>query len=444
MAKVSYTYDQAANKIATIGWASAATSPISYGFRASDDANPGFVAFTSAQICAAEQALQLWSDVANIKFQRSGSGTSGSGAYTNNASILFSGDTSAGGFAWAYFAGSRAYASEDGDVYINPMGDWFSSLPFGSYDYMSIVHEVGHAIGLDHPGAYNGGSPTYAMDAEYAQDSMQYTLMSYFDAEDTGASHQGVYAATPLLHDIAAAQLLYGINWSTRSGNTTYGFNSNADRLQFHIDSAAEKVVFAIWDGGGVDTLDFSGYGNTQKISLIAASFSSTGGLKDNIAIARGAAIENAKGGSGADTITGNGVTNRLWGLGGNDTLAGGTSNDILNGGAGADAFVFNTAPHSGANNDWIQDFNPIGDTIRLENAVFTGLGTSIGSLSAGKFWASATGLAHDSDDRIVYKTGTGQLFYDADGNGAGAAVAFATLTSVVKPVLAANDFSVI
>ena len=89
---------------------------------------------------------------------------------------------------------------------------------------------------------------------------------------ETGADHVDgskiIYGATPLLHDIAAIQRLYGANMTTRTGDTTYGFNSNADRESFHIDSAGEKVVFAVWDAGGKDTFDFSGYSEDQWIRL--------------------------------------------------------------------------------------------------------------------------------------------------------------------------------
>ena len=125
MPTISLSYDQAAAKIATQGWLSASTSPITYGFRSSDSGNPGFRKFTSTQINAAEQALKLWSDVANIKFERSG----GTG-YTNSATMLFQGETGEGGYAWAYFTGSRAASSIDGDVYINPTNGWFTSFGF--------------------------------------------------------------------------------------------------------------------------------------------------------------------------------------------------------------------------------------------------------------------------------------------------------------------------
>ena len=67
------------------------------------------------------------------------------------------------------------------------------------------------------------------------------------------------------------------------------------------IDSASEKVVFAVWDAGGTDTFDFSGYSQNQIINLCAGQFSDVGGLTKNVAIAQGVTIEHAKGGSGDD-----------------------------------------------------------------------------------------------------------------------------------------------
>ena len=337
MTKTSFSYDQAATQIASYGWANASTTPITYGFRSSDASDPGFVRFSSVLISAADQAMALWSDVANIKFQKVGTGTTGEAAYTDNATMLFAGDVDSGGYGWTYFPGDRSASSIDGNVYLNTSGGNFANLSNGNYEFMALIHEIGHGLGLDHPGAYNGGNPTYALNAEYLQDSRQYTVMSYFDAEETGAVHGWNFAATPLLHDIAAIQKLYGANTSARADDTVYGFNSTANRQQFNIASANQKVVFAIWDGGGDDTLNFSGYLQNSKIDLRGESFSDVGGLVANVAIARGVAIENAIGGGGNDTITGNGLANTLTGGAGSDDLKGGAGNDHLNGGAGND-----------------------------------------------------------------------------------------------------------
>jgi len=436
MAKISYSYDQAANKIATTGWAGAATTPITYAFRASDASSATFVKLNATQMAAVESALDLWSDIANITFTR----VAPTG-YSNSASILIGGDTNPADYAYGYFPGSRLASSVDGDLTLNPANNWFTNVSYGSYDFTTIIHELGHTIGLDHPGAYNGGTPTYAANAEYLQDSLQYTVMSYFDAENTGASFAGIQPSTPLLHDIAAAQLLYGANMHTRTGNTVYGFHSNADRAAFHIDAATQKSVFAIWDAGGSDTLDLSGYSPASKINLNQMTFSSAGGLKDNISIARGVWIENAIGGAGNDTITGNAIANCLKGGAGNDTITGGNGIDTLFGGAGYDSFVFNAALNP-ANADKLEDFAPAYDTIKLENAIYKGLGTATGVLSAASFFTGAA--AHDASDRIIYNKLTGDIFYDADGTGASAAVKIAVIDMATKPALTSADFVII
>src|SRR6185312_11210594 len=91
--------------------------------------------------------------------------------------------------------------------------------------------------------------------------------------------------------------------------NTTYGFNSNAG-APYAITSASQKVIFNVWDAGGNDTFDFSGYTQDQIINLNAESFSSVGGYVANVSISLGVTIENAIGGSGNDIIVGNAGTN--------------------------------------------------------------------------------------------------------------------------------------
>ena len=340
--------------------------PITYGFRSS---SPGyetyyydalgrlhaeglqttFTQFNSTQIDAANLAIQLWGDVANISFSRVGSGDSGPSAYTNNATILFGNYSNGfdGAAAFSYYAtqGQTASSDQAGDVWMNAYYGVNTSPAVGNYGFLTILHELGHgAIGLEHPGDYNAapGVPiTYANNAEYIEDTRQYTVMSYFEASNTGANHvyNGVtiYASTPLLDDIAAAQRLYGPNMTTRTGDTVYGFNSNADRSVFHLTNATDQVVFAVWDAGGNDTFDFSGYDDNQFINLNPGAFSDVGALTGNVAIALNVIIENAIGGGGNDVIVGNTADNMLSGGNGNDTELGGDGADVLYGGAGND-----------------------------------------------------------------------------------------------------------
>ena len=110
-------------------------------------------------------------------------------------------------------------------------------------------------------------------------------------------------------------------------------------------------------------------------------------------------------------------------------------------GGSGADSFVFNTALNATTNTDTITDFAPVDDTLVLENAIFTQF-VATGAIPAGTFVANAGGVAGDANDYLLYDANTGKLFYDADGNGAGAKVEFVTLVGI--PALTAADFSII
>jgi serralysin len=123
---------------------------------------------------------------------------------------------------------------------------------------------------------------------------------------------------------------------STRTGDTIYGFNSNSGRDWFLATSSSTRLIFAVWDAGGNDTFDFSGYSQNQTIDLREGHFSDVGALIGNVAIAQGARIENAIGGFGADTITGNAMSNVLQGNGGADRILAGAGGDTLDGGAGS------------------------------------------------------------------------------------------------------------
>jgi lysophospholipase L1-like esterase len=142
-------------------------------------------------------------------------------------------------------------------------------------------------------------------------------------------------------------------------------------------------------------------------------------------------------GDDGNDRIIGNSANNDIHGLGGNDILKGGGGRDHLDGGfgndhlygnSGKDAFVFDTAPNKHSNKDTIFDFNVRDDAFWLASDVYSKAGPD-GMLKSGAFWASDSGKAHDRSDRIIYDKDGGQLYYDADGSGHGAAVQFATVS---------------
>jgi serralysin len=222
---------------------------------------------------------------------------------------------------------------------INVSTNWLASYgtTIDSYSFQTYVHEIGHALGLGHGGPYNG-SATYGQDNIYANDIWSYSIMSYFDQADAGFGSYR-YVMGPSLADIVAMHNLYGANTSFNADNTVYGRNATAGSL-YDFANYATAPAFTIYDTGGSDTLDASGYGANQTINLNAEAFSSIGGLTNNIGIARGVVVEGAVGGTGADSILGNTGNNMLVGNAGADTLDGGAADDSLDGGAGDDRLM--------------------------------------------------------------------------------------------------------
>lgn len=306
---------------------------VTWAIRSSGNDGNGFVAPSTAQVATIEYIMAYFDGISGLSFaQINPGGTS------NNATMLFgaySADDGAG--AYAYYPGSTAASSDTGDVWLNNNSVSQTSLPEGSFSNFAIMHEIGHAVGLAHPGDYNaapGVSITYGNDAPFIEDSHQYSMMSYFDESNTTTSVGG-YPDTLMLYDIYALQQLYGADMSYNAGNTTYGFNATVGGAYDFTTNT--NPLLSIWDGGGTDTLDLSGYAMAQTVNLAAGQFSDVGGYVGNVSIAIGAVIENAIGGSGNDMITGNDAANSLSGGGGNDVLLGRTGNDIAYGGSGND-----------------------------------------------------------------------------------------------------------
>ena len=392
----------------------------------------GYSPFTAAQRVAGRVAINNWDELIAPTFKEV-NGTGGADITMQNT---YTGPAQ----AWAYYPYNyqvSAYNHLMSDVWIaDPRYNGSNAqLAPGFYGLQTLNHELGHTLGLSHPGNYNFGDDqdgdgvadpiTYEGDAFYFQDSHQYTIMSYFDSFETGNDQidwnlmRFVYPSTPMVHDIAVIQDKYGADMTTRTGDTTYGFNATAD-----VTNAAMRFVdgemvsiFSIWDAGGKDTLDLSGYDSNSVIDLRPGAYSSAGGpgheltlaeinannaaaglgsrtaaydlyfggragvnegipwseivdtdfvMDNNIGIAYGATIENAIGGGGNDRINGN------------------SANNELTGGAGADTFIF----VADGSTDTIKDFNSGEDKIDLTE-LGAGINASNVTFDAGKIFVN-------------------------------------------------------
>ena len=220
-------------------------------------------------------------------------------------------------------------------------------------------------------------------------------------------------------------------------------------------------------DGADIDTIDFSGLVGRVNINLSTGTFTADKfiavvngpgffeGLGTssvvNVEKVIGAALNDTMTGSGDNEILlGRGGEDRINGGGGNDTVGGGYGTDTLTGGSGRDAFLFDTkgvnASNSNNARDIVTDFNPADDTIQLDNAVFTALG-SAGPLSADAFHVTSGSfsapIAADAEDRVLYNASSGDLFYDPDGT-AGDLPGVWIARFENRPILTVDDFQIV
>ncbi|NOT14571.1 MAG: calcium-binding protein [Methylotenera sp.] len=222
------------------------------------------------------------------------------------------------------------------------------------------------------------------------------------------------------------------------AGNDTYHVNLKTTTVGSLTTASLQDAISEVAGAtSGIDTVVLD-----NSVTLSVASTITLGLNLENLdASATGTTKLNLIGNDAANALIGNDAANKLIGGLGNDTLTGGLGNDTLTGGSGSDVFVFSST--LGATNvDTITDF-VVADQIHLDSAIFDAL--SAGALSGSDFVSGAGAVAGlDSTDRIIYNTTTGDLYYDADGNGGVAAVKFATLGTTTHPTMTASEFTIV
>ena len=220
-----------------------------------------------------------------------------------------------------------------------------SNNAVGSFSFTTFIHELGHAIGLDHSHEGFAGVDNASDTGDNGLNQQIFSVMSYnrgWDGDGGDPTTNNGWVAGPMAFDIAAVQLIYGRNMTTATGNNVYVLPS-ANQMG--------TSYSCIWDAGGIDTISAGANASgAVTINLNDATLRNEAGgggfvsrqfgIFGGFTIANGVVIENAIGGTGNDTLVGNEYSNGLLGGVGDDALYGGAGHDRLAGGAGADVLV--------------------------------------------------------------------------------------------------------
>ena len=280
---------------------------------ASGDDRNGFNTFTTAEKTATRQILSQISKVLNITFNEVTDAAMGSSAglrFGNNKQVASAG--------YAYIPqsnGDGTFSLGSGDLYIGSNNITDPTFKVGSFDYGTLVHEIGHTLGLKHPGNYNAGSAASTAPDNFLSSALDSTLVSVMSYTDPPQGQQRDFYSTD---DMLTLKYFYG-GRAYNTGNDTYSYTDS--------DGSILKIIN---DSGGTDTIDLSRISTRAIVDLTPGGNSSfgkapTGAVaQNNLQIAFDATIENIIGTPVADTLTGNDADNVIQGGGGNDTINGG------------------------------------------------------------------------------------------------------------------------
>lgn len=296
--------------------------------------------------------------------------------------------------------------STQGQGFFNKDGTGWSDLTQGGYGWITVLHELGHALGLAHPHDGGGTSTTfpgvsawwqYGMDR---QNQNTYTVMSYLDVGADYNPDEAVnygFSATPMAFDVAAIQHVYGSRSSVKSGDTTYAL------------PLSDAGYTAIVDTDGTDELLYTGTADATLDLRTATDrtgghVSSAAGVWGGYTIAAGTVIERATGGSGNDVLRGNDADNVLTGGGGSNVLYGGEGQDTAMVAAGARVYKDRHMGNVHARGDGWEDV-----LVGIEHVYVGGAAHTLGYI--GEQWSTLVAASGGNTVHLKqHGTGSGQL----------------------------------
>ena len=284
--------------------------------------------FSAAQQAATREVLALLQQQIGVTFQEVTESATASGT------MRFGNTKQGSSSGYAYMPNSTK-SDRDADTF---MAIGYDGAPvIGDYTWGTLVHEIGHAIGLNHPGNYNAGESRNNDVAgnflSAAEDAFFNSIMSYRQ------SAQDINDIWFMPYDMLALRYLYGKK-AFETGNNTYAYTDTVGRM-----------VTNIVDDGGVDTLDFSALTTGVAINLTPGAYSSAGKTTSgasalaNLTTSLDATIENVIGTAQADALLGNAAGNTLAGGGGDDTIDGGAGIDTATYAGPRGAYTVTIAP---------------------------------------------------------------------------------------------------